>query len=280
MNWFVSRRVLVCTHVDAQNSPEDSKNKLYQCHYATSLDGTVPYKSTDATDGFYHSTEEVAIWRLLDSNTPDVALIKPGNVIRMDSNGVHVFNAQNVIVKTLHTFRKNPLIRYIRIERNEDKNEPIMLNINEVEVYNEKGKIPKNEMSAKLSPQYGDTGNFGSQNLIDGNTASRAGNKWALPHTNSHMNAYIEVDLLNARPITKVVVHNRNDCCKDRILRGQVVLLDGDRKRVCRFPITQIMNKYEYNISKDGCNTTSSAEATTVEGTGIKYTLGLNAPVA
>lgn len=261
-----------------ENSPEDTAKNLFQCHYATSLNGTVPYAPRDNTGGFYHSVEHTPVWRLFDTNSASEApLIKPGNTIKIDEKGVHVFNSQNVIVKTLYSFKTSPMVRYIRIERNEDVNQPIMLNINEVEVYDENGKIPANEMSAKLSPQYGNPSAFGANYLIDGIKTSWTGSRWswALPHTTYDMNAYMEVDLLKGRPITKVLVHNRNDCCKDRILRGQLVLLDSDRKRVCRFPITQIMNRYEYNISKNGCSTTSSTSSPNNDSVGIKYRIEL-----
>lgn len=253
-----------------ENSPEDTAKNLFQCHYATSLDGTVPYKPMDNTNGFYHSTDQVLLSKLFAT---DESIIKPGNTIRLDNTGVHIFNAQNVIVKTLYSFNKSPLVQYIRIERNEEKNEPIMLNINEIEVYDEKGKIPSNEMAAKVSPQYGNSNNFGAQYLIDGNTSSKKQGVYNLPHTTANINAYMEIDLLKGRKITKVLVHNRNDCCKERVLRGQLVLLDANRKRVCRVPITQIMNVYEFSISKDGCATSSSASVVSNEGTGMKYTL-------
>lgn len=262
-----------------ENSPEDTEKNLFQCHYATSLNDAVNYGASSATeDGFFRSTEEQMVWSLLDpKKEADVEIIKPANVIRIDANGVHIFNAQNVLVRTLYALKRTPRVRYIRMEANEDKKKPVMLNLNEIEVFDENGgKIPANEMSAKLSPQYGDSRFFGPKYLIDGNTTSKdKKGKHNLPHTTESINAYMEIDLLKPRPITKVNVYNRNDCCNGRVLNAQLVLLDGQKKRVCHFPISQIKNMYEFNISKDGCETTSMPASNTMINTGIKYRLAL-----
>lgn len=203
-------------------------------------------------------------------------LVKPGNRIKIDGTGVHVFNAQGAIVKTLHTLQKDPMVRYVRIEMNKDKPNSLMLNINEIEVFDVDGnKIPADNMSARLGPQYGNGKDFGAQFLVDGVKQSINKGKYILPHTTSSRAAFIEVDLIKARPISKVKVYNRNDCCKDRILNGQVVFLGQDKAQICRFPVTQINDVYDFNLSSGGCSTTTSKVDKHIGSTGIQYTLGL-----
>jgi len=257
-----------------ENSPEDTEKNMYQCYYGTSLNSVDAYNNTDNTDGYYHSTDEVQVWSLFEqNNTTD---IKPGNRIKIDGTGVHVFNAQGAIVKTLHTLQKDPMVRYVRIEMNKDKPKSLMLNINEIEVFDVDGnKIPADKMSARLGPQYGNGKDFGAQFLVDGVKQSSDKGKYVLPHTTSSPAAFIEVDLIKARPISKVKVYNRNDCCKDRILNGQVVFLGQDKEQICRFPVTQINDVYDFNLSSGGCTTTTSKVNKHIGSTGIKYTLGL-----
>jgi len=81
-----------------ENSSNDTKQNLFQCHYSTSLNGTKIYDSSDVSGGFYISTEDVVI--PTTGSLPN-KFIKPGNSMKIDSSGVHIFNSQNVAVKTL-----------------------------------------------------------------------------------------------------------------------------------------------------------------------------------
>ena len=81
-----------------ENSVNDTSNNLFQCHYSTSLSGTKIYDISDTQNGFYKNTEEAVIPTTI--SLPN-NLMQPGNTMKINTNGVHIFNSQNVLVRTL-----------------------------------------------------------------------------------------------------------------------------------------------------------------------------------
>jgi hypothetical protein len=140
------------------------------------------------------------------------------------------------------------LVRFVRIDRNPKINQPLMLNINEILILDEKRKLIKDNLKPSLYPQYGNPKQFGPQYLINNVLTSRSGNNWMLPHTTAHMNAFMEIDLSRSRNISAIVVYNRDDCCKDRITRARLVLLDENRKVLSSLPFNGIKNGYAFRF--------------------------------
>ncbi len=66
---------------------------------------------------------------------------------------------------------------------------------------------------------YFPSGNFLAANLLDGNLDSFA-------HTNT--NGTIKIQLRKALPIKKVVIQNRRDCCRDRLIGASLSLMNAD----------------------------------------------------
>jgi len=81
-----------------ENSKDDTKQNLFQCHYSTSLGGTKVYNINENNSEFSTNNEEIII---PTSITLPSDLIKPGNSMKTDDNGAHIFNSQNVNVLTL-----------------------------------------------------------------------------------------------------------------------------------------------------------------------------------
>lgn len=81
-----------------ENSKNDTKKNLFQCHYSTSLGGTKIYDISDMNSGFSMFTDEVIVPTSVSLSND---IIKPGNSMKIDTNGVHIFNSQNVIVRTI-----------------------------------------------------------------------------------------------------------------------------------------------------------------------------------
>lgn len=140
------------------------------------------------------------------------------------------------------------LVRFVRIDRNPKINQPLMLNINEILILDEKKKLIRDNLKPSLYPQYGNPKQFGPQYLINNVLTSRSGNNWMLPHTTSHMDAFMEIDLSRSRNISMIGVYNRDDCCKDRITRARLVLLDENRKVLASLPFNGIKNIYAFRF--------------------------------
>lgn len=142
--------------------------------------------------------------------------------------------------------------RYVRIQAGRDQ----VLNVTEIEVFDEAGAlIPAADVVPTLSPQYGDAASFGPQFLVDGQKKSKAepNAPWKLPHTSSSAQAMMQLDLKRARRVTRVVVHNRDDCCKERITGAKLVLRGEDDAVVCEAAFEGQADVYTLDVSAGAC---------------------------
>lgn len=69
-------------------------------------------------------------------------------------------------------------------------------------------------------------------NLTDGKT-----DNFAHTHGPADVNDWMEIDLGATHKISKIIIHNRPDCCKDRATGVQVSVLDEDKDIVSRTPL-------------------------------------------
>jgi len=166
--------------------------------------------------------------------------------MRMDDN-------LTLLPSKLSIFPDAKLARYVRLERNPAINQPLILNINEIQVFDNKNKLIENNVRPSLAPQYGNPNQFGSEFLVDNVLTSRVNNQWRLPHTQNNNNSFMELDLGSSHWISRVRIVNRNDCCQDRITKARLVLLDRNRKELCNIPITKIQNEYQFNFNRNSC---------------------------
>ena len=106
--------------------------------------------------------------------------------------------------------------RYIKFQYNRQE----WLNLAQILVYSTNGGpniLTPNTVVTKSSGYQGDS--YPSRNIVDGK-----GNTFV--HTSGNEIPWIQVDLGTSLPIYKVVIVNRKDCCKERILGAVLSILD------------------------------------------------------
>lgn len=134
--------------------------------------------------------------------------------------------------------------RYVQLKRSDGKDESI--NILEIEVYNKNGKITQG-ITPSIYPQHGEVKYFGPQYLIDGLSPSKfPNNDWKLPHTTASKDAFMELDLGSEQEIDRVVIKNRQDCCKDRMVGTELQILDSNAAVKYSFKIQEVKDVYQF----------------------------------
>jgi hypothetical protein len=136
-----------------------------------------------------------------------------------------------------------PKARYIKIQRTDNKNEAI--NLLEIEVYDQNNQKITTNITPSLNPQYENPNQFGPQFLIDSlaqNNISR------LPHTANSPNAYMQLDLNSDKEISKIIVKNRLDCCKERILGCSLFLINSTNSEIYKKPFSDVQDIYEFKF--------------------------------
>jgi hypothetical protein len=53
--------------------------------------------------------------------------------------------------------------------------------------------------------------------------------------------------------VTKVIVYNRDDCCKERVVGAKVVLKLDDNAVVCEAPLAAQADHYTLLVSPEAC---------------------------
>jgi hypothetical protein len=134
---------------------------------------------------------------------------------------------------------KELLGRYIRLQFDHVE----CLNIAQIEVYSKEtgGNIitPSTPVTKPDGWVYPND-YYPAKNLVDG-----TGNSFA--HTSCHNVPWIEVDLGQSVPIQRIVVVNRKDCCKERIVGTTLIIMDGARKITYNaIKITTTHDRYTY----------------------------------
>ena len=127
--------------------------------------------------------------------------------------------------------------RYIILKRSDNKSEHI--NIKQIEVYDSNGYKIKG-IRPTLWPSYTDSEN-GPQQIISGKSFSSTG---------KNKNAYMQLDLGDDKPIGRVVITNRTDCCQDRIVGCSLILRKNDNSIAMFRKITEVKDVYDIPIGK------------------------------
>lgn len=115
------------------------------------------------------------------------------------------------------------------------------LNINQIEAYTEAGVNVAKGKRVTASSIYPNALNA-LTNVVDG-TAT----KWF--HTNLQNKAWVQVDLGQEYPITKIKIVNRKDCCQNRISDSTVYLRNGSTQNVWIKKIASTEYVYEWTIA-------------------------------
>lgn len=98
------------------------------------------------------------------------------------------------------------------------------LNLNEIQVFSGSTNISKGKTLTSSTPDF-DTGFHALSHLVDDNLSTMgatkgAGKEWVL------------IDFGSENIISKIVIHNRKDCCQGRIVGGFVELLDKNKNTI------------------------------------------------
>jgi hypothetical protein len=126
--------------------------------------------------------------------------------------------------------------RYVIVKRSDDKDEYI--NLKQIEVYDSNGYKIKG-IRPTLWPVYSDK--YGPDKVLSGSSFA---------HTGKSKNAYVQLDLGDDKPIGRVVITNRADCCKDRMVGCSLILRKNDNSIAMFRKITDIQAVYNIPIGK------------------------------
>ena len=121
------------------------------------------------------------------------------------------------------------LPRYVKILqtlKNADNITKTCMNLGELKIYDKNNvQIDPHTVSVTQSSFY-DSGTLPSSNLIDGNESTYA-------HTDcTTFPNWIMLDLGQSVDVSKFVIYNRKDCCKDRINGAQVIFINQNNEQV------------------------------------------------
>jgi hypothetical protein len=137
------------------------------------------------------------------------------------------------------------IARYVRVEATR----PQILHLHEIEVYDgSTSRVPKDRVTATLGPQFGEAKAHGPQHLYDGVHISSK-----LAHTTESAEAFMQLDLGADTPISRVILYNRADCCRDRIVGAAVVLRNDAGEEVCRVALDGALARYRIDVREEGC---------------------------
>ena len=120
--------------------------------------------------------------------------------------------------------------RFIRVESAASKD---YLHFAEIEVYvNGKNVAVKKPVKASST-----LGSFTPEKAVDGVVRYTWGNDASLWSSAGRGNQWWELDLGAEMPIEKVVLHNRLDCCQERLAGATLAVLDKERRSVGRMTV-------------------------------------------
>jgi hypothetical protein len=133
-----------------------------------------------------------------------------------------VVTAKNVRGSITLPATNAPLTKIVRIRRVAGSTTAGIFNLNGIEVYDDKG-VQITDATPTLSSQYGTAADFGPQNLLSKSGVPSA----KMAHTNNQVDAFAQIELATPAKVSKVIVHNRVDCCMARIVSppSEVVLM-------------------------------------------------------
>lgn len=133
------------------------------------------------------------------------------------------------------------LARYVRIDL---PGEERTLSLAEVQVYSGNKLISSSGKANQVTTFRSAV----ADKAIDGNASGAFFND-SVTHTQPGKSVWWELDLGSDREITKLVIHNRTDCCGERINPAQIVLRDSARKIAWQNTIESTQKRYEIDVN-------------------------------
>lgn len=133
-----------------------------------------------------------------------------------------------------------PSARFVRIQGIDGKQK--IINLSKLEIYDEKDTLITQNITATSSSIYADANQYGPNKLLDSDPNT-------MYHSNYEENAFVQFDLGSNRQISRIVVRNRVDCCKERIVGCAVILRNAEGSEVARSPFTETKDVYEMQFA-------------------------------
>lgn len=118
------------------------------------------------------------------------------------------------------------------------------LQVSEIEVYDDKGRNVA--VTAQISTSSGYAGHSDPQSLVDRRTPSD-GTTSPFWHSVDTGPSFIQLTLTADTPIHSIVLHNRGDCCKERLKNARVRLLTSLGGSVWEEDITETRHLYIFH---------------------------------
>lgn len=134
-------------------------------------------------------------------------------------------------------------IKYVRVVSG--NTEDSWLQISQLVVLDEKGVNVAKGKPASASSRYGSTN---PSIAVDGVEESRSYPQ--IHHSGKPNGEFFEVDLVTGQKIQSVIIYNRKDCCKNRIVGAKVLLLNQNRDVIRESMITSSEEKIIIDIVK------------------------------
>ena len=142
--------------------------------------------------------------------------------------------------------------RYIRINRSDAAiNTGRHLNLTQIEVYDETNKKIIITVTPTVSPLYGEL--YGPQKLING-----IKNKDNFSSTTDVPGAFIQLDLGVDKPVSRIVITNRIDCCSERIVGAAVQAINTSGTVLFTTTITKIQAVYDIPVAPAATGATNA----------------------
>jgi len=130
------------------------------------------------------------------------------------------------------------MAKTVMVSRNDGKNE--FINLIGMNIFDEFGDKINDGLTGIQSSQYAD---LSSQNLIT---------REKLAHTQAGPKEFLGIDLGRERPVSKVVVYNRTDCCMERINGCMLTLNDQASRTVGEMTLDGSQVMYVYTVGGGG----------------------------
>lgn len=132
--------------------------------------------------------------------------------------------------------------RYVHIELPGSER---TLSLAEVEVYNGRENLALQGTATQISTLRDSLASL----AIDGNRSGRYATG-SVTHTQTEEQPWWRLDLGRVRPVTKLVVHNRSDCCGERLAPARILLEDETGTIVWEGAIGTAASKYEFDVTR------------------------------
>ena len=123
------------------------------------------------------------------------------------------------------------------------------LHVVEIEVFDVNGNLVSAGKTCSASTTLNDnSANYGPQYLVDGVYTAINNGQWRLPQTKDQPDPWFLIDLGSEVAIKKVVVHNRDDCCQDKIVGCRLGVLGEQKNLIFSEKITNSQRTYTFTF--------------------------------